>query len=432
MAKLSLESLPVSGKRVLIRVDFNVPLDANLHVTDDTRIRASLPTIEYVLKQGGKAILISHLGDPKGPDPKLKMDPVAARLSELLKMPVRKLDDCIGPEVEKAVSAMNPGDVILLENPRFHKEEKKNDEGFSKSLAKLADVYVNDAFGSAHRAHASTAGVTAFVAQSASGFLLEKEIKFLGDAVSHPERPFLAIIGGAKVSSKIGVIEHLLGKVNNLIIGGAMAYTFLRAQGIETGKSLVEEDKVELAKEILEKARAQKVGLLLPIDHVLVKEVKNEAPSRIASVKDTKSDEIGVDIGPETIKLYADTIAKAKTIVWNGPLGIFEMPNFARGTYAAARAIAGSGAVSVIGGGDSVAAVNQSGLAPKMTHISTGGGASLEYLEGKELPGIAALSEAYRESLPFVRGKRSAPETIGGVAVGQSLPPPTPPYKGGG
>lgn len=394
MAKLSLSGLSVQGKRVLIRVDFNVPLDENLRITDDTRIRASLPTIQDVLKKGGKAILMSHLGDPKGPDPKLSMDPVAKKLSELLGKPVQKLNDCVGPEVEKAVDAMQPGEVILLENTRFHKEEKKNDEGLSKALAKLADVYVNDAFGSAHRAHASTAGVTKFVSQSAAGYLLEKEIKFLGDTVSNPQRPFLAIIGGAKVSSKIGVIEHLLSKVDDLIVGGGMAYTFLKAQGIPTGKSLVEEDKVALAKEILEKAKAKKVSILLPLDHVAVKEFKNEAPSRTISAQDTAADEMGLDIGPETIKLYCAKIAEAKTIVWNGPLGVFEMPNFAKGTFEIAKAIAASGAVSVIGGGDSVAAVNQSGLASKMTHISTGGGASLEYLEGKELPGIAALSDA--------------------------------------
>ncbi len=394
MAKLSLRALPVKGKRVLVRVDFNVPLDQDLRVTDDTRIKASLPTLNYLLQEGAKLILISHLGDPKGPDPKLKMDPVAKRLAELIGKPVQKLDDCVGPDVEKAVAAMKPGDIILLENPRFHKEEKKNDEAFSRQLAKLADVFVNDAFGSAHRAHATTAGITKFVGQSAAGFLLQKEIQFLGDAVSKPEKPFLAIIGGSKVSSKIGVIEHLLGKVNDLIVGGAMAYTFLRAQGIATGKSLVEEDKVDLAKMILAKAKARNVGLLLPVDHVLVKEIKNEAVSRIAPVKDTQADEIGVDIGPETIKLYAEKIVKAKTIVWNGPVGIFEMPNFAKGTFAVAKAIAASQAVSVIGGGDSVAAVNQSGLAAKMTHISTGGGASLEYLEGKELPGIAALTDA--------------------------------------
>ncbi len=393
MEKLSLSQLDVKGKRVLVRVDFNVPLDENLRVTDDTRIRASLPTIERVLKAGGKAILMSHLGDPKGPDPKLKMDSVAKRLSELLKKPVKKLDDCVGPEVEKAVNAMQSGDVVLLENLRFHKEEKKNDEGFAKSLAKLADVYVNDAFGSAHRAHASTAGVAAFVSQAAAGFLMEKEIKFLGEAVSHPQRPFLAIIGGAKVSSKIGVLEHLLGKVDDLIIGGAMAYTFLKAQGIPTGKSLVEEDKVGLAKEILAKAREKKVGFHLPVDHLLVKEMKDDAKSRITVVSDTKADEIGVDIGPQTIHSYSEEIAKAKTIVWNGPLGVFEMPHFATGTFEIAKAIAASKALSIIGGGDSVAAVNQSGLASKMTHISTGGGASLEYLEGKELPGIAALTD---------------------------------------
>ena len=394
MSKLSLSQLDVKGRRVLIRVDFNVPLDENLHVTDDTRIRASLSTIEYVVKAGGKAILMSHLGDPKGPDTKLKMDPVAKRLSELLKKPVQKLDDCVGAEVQKTIASMKPGDVVVLENLRFHKEEKINDENFSKALAQLADVYVNDAFGSAHRAHASTAGVTAFVPQAVAGFLMEKEIKFLGDAVSRPARPFLAIIGGAKVSSKIGVIENLLGKVDDLVIGGAMSYTFLKAQGIPTGKSLVEEDKLDLAKEILAKAREKKVGLLLPVDHVLVKELKNDAPSRLAVMSATRSDEIGVDIGPQTIRVYSDLIARAKTIVWNGPLGIFEMPHFAKGTFEIAKAIAASGAVSVIGGGDSVAAVNQSGLASKMTHISTGGGASLEYLEGKELPGIAALTKA--------------------------------------
>ncbi len=394
MAKLSVKDLQLKGKCVLIRVDFNAPLDENLRVTDDTRIRASLPTIQYVLQAGGKVILMSHLGDPKEPDPKLTMDPVARKLSELLGKPVAKLNDCVGPEVEKAVSEMKPGDVILLENTRFQKGEKKNDETLARGMAKLADVYVNDAFGSAHRAHSSTTGVAKFVSQAAAGYLMEKEIKFLGDAVTKPARPFLAIIGGAKVSSKIGVLENLLEKVDDLIIGGAMAYTFLKAQGIPTGKSLVEDDKVETAKAVLEKARAKKVEILLPLDHVVVKEVKNEAPWKFVGLRDIAPDDIGVDVGPLTIKAYTEKIAKAKTIVWNGPLGIFEMPNFAKGTFAVAQAIASSGAVSIIGGGDSVAAVNQSGLASKMTHISTGGGASLEYLEGKELPGVAALTDA--------------------------------------
>ncbi|HRZ86244.1 MAG TPA: phosphoglycerate kinase [bacterium] len=395
MDKLFIEDLKVSGKRVLMRVDFNVPLDDKQNITDDTRIRAALPSIDYVLKNGGRLVLMSHLGDPKteGVVPELKMDPVAARLSQLLGKKVLKLDDCIGPEVEAAVTAMKDGDVILLENLRFYKGEKKNDEGFSKSLAKLGELYVDDAFGTTHRAHASIAGVTKFFTQCASGYLLQREIEFLSNAVNNPKRPFLAIIGGAKVSSKIGVIENLLTKVDSIIIGGAMAYTFLKSKGIPVGNSLVEDDKLDVAKTILADAQARKVELLLPVDHLIAKELKAGAASKVVKQNGIEDGWIGVDVGPETIALYATKIKGAKTVLWNGPLGVFEIADFAKGTNEVAKLIAQSGAVSIIGGGDSVSAVNKSGLAGKMSHISTGGGASLEYLEGKPLPGIEALTD---------------------------------------
>lgn len=393
MKKLFVEDLDLNGKRVLIRVDFNVPLDDKLNITDDTRIRAALPTIKYALDKGGKIILMSHLGDPKeGAAAGLKMDPVAERLSQLLGKKVLKLNDCVGPEVEAAVAGMKAGDVILLENLRFHKEEKKNDDNFAKSLAKLGDVYINDAFGTAHRAHASVAAVTKYFKQCACGYLMQKEIEFLDHAVNNPKRPFLAIIGGAKVSSKIGVIENLLAKVDTIIIGGAMAYTFLKSKGMPVGNSLVEDDKIDVAKSVLEAARGKKVDVLLPIDHVVAKELKAGAVSKVVKQDGIEDGWIGVDVGPETIKLYTAKVKSAKTVLWNGPLGVFEIQDFAKGTNAVAQMIADSGAISIIGGGDSVSAVNKSGLAGKMTHISTGGGASLEYLEGKPLPGVEALT----------------------------------------
>jgi len=395
MNKLFIEDLKVAGKRVLMRVDFNVPLNDKLQITDDTRITAALPSINYVLKNGGKLILMSHLGDPKteGEFPALKMDPVADRLSQLLGKKVLKLNDCIGPEAEAAVMNMKSGDVILLENLRFHKGEKKNDEKFAQSLAKLGELYVDDAFGSTHRAHASLAGVTKFFKQCACGYLLQKEIEFLDNAVNNPKRPFLAIIGGAKVSSKIGVIENLLTKVDSIIIGGAMAYTFLKSQGMPVGNSLVEDDKLDIAKNVLSDAKAKKVEVLLPIDHVIAKELKAGAVSKVVKQNGIEDGWIGVDVGPETIQLYETKIKGAKTILWNGPLGVFEIQDFAKGTNAIAKMIADSGSISIIGGGDSVSAVNKSGLAGKMSHISTGGGASLEYLEGKPLPGIEALTD---------------------------------------
>ncbi|MDP8262195.1 MAG: phosphoglycerate kinase [Candidatus Ancaeobacter aquaticus] len=394
MKKLFVEDIDYSGKRVLIRVDFNVPLNDAREITDDTRIKAALPTIKYVVDHGGKAVLMSHLGNPKTEEmfSQLRMDPVAARLSELLGKKVLKLDDCIGPEVEEAVSHMADGDVILLENLRFHKGEKKNDEEFSKSLARLGDVYVNDAFGTSHRAHASMVGVTKYFEQCACGYLLRKEIDFLDEAVNNPSHPFLAIIGGAKVSSKIGVLENLLSKVDTIIIGGAMAYTFLKSQGFKVGNSLVEDDKLGIAKKTLEDAKVKNVEIILPVDHRVAKEVADGVPSEIVG-KDIADGMIGVDVGPESIALYTEKIKSAKTILWNGPLGVFEIKDFSFGTFEVARLIAETDCVSIIGGGDSVSAVNKSGLADKMSHISTGGGASLEYLEGKPLPGIEALTD---------------------------------------
>ncbi|MDD5593886.1 MAG: phosphoglycerate kinase [Candidatus Margulisbacteria bacterium] len=382
--------------RVLVRVDFNVPLDDKQKITDDTRIRAAVPTIKYLADQGAKVILVSHLGRPKaGPDDKLRLAPVAVRLKELLGKPVAYVKDCIGPEVEAAVAKLNNGDVLLLENVRFYKEEEKNDPAFAKKLAALADVYVNDAFGTAHRAHASTEGVTKYL-KGYAGFLMEKEIKFLGQLLENPARPFVAILGGAKISGKIDVIENLLSKVNTLIIGGGMAYTFFKARGVEVGKSLVEADKIELAKEILKKAIDRGVPLMLPIDHIVADKFDANAEAKTVTRAGIPAEWQGMDIGPETITKFGHAIKKAKTIFWNGPMGVFEFDKFSKGTTAIAKMVAeatGRGAVSVIGGGDSVAAVEKAGLADKMTHISTGGGASLEFVEGKVLPGIACLQD---------------------------------------
>ncbi len=391
MNKKTITDIDVSGKRVLVRVDFNVPLQDGA-VTDDRRIRAALPTIEYLLKNGAAVVLMSHLGRPKGQVvDDLKMDPVAARLSELLGRPVKKLDDCVGETVETAVNAMQPGDVILLENTRFHPEEKKNDPQFAAQLAKLGDVYVNDAFGSAHRAHASTAGVTEFLRPAVAGFLLAKELDYLGKALSNPEPPFLAILGGAKVSDKIGVIENLLPKVDALLIGGGMANTFFAAQGLAMGDSLVEKDAIETAKSLLE---ASGDKLFLPVDAVIANKFDANAEARIVPVDEVPAGWMILDIGPATIAHFANRLAAAKTVVWNGPMGVFEFPRFAEGTFAVARALADlNDATTIIGGGDSAAAVQLSGLAEKMSHISTGGGASLEFLEGKTLPGVAALDE---------------------------------------
>jgi phosphoglycerate kinase len=391
MNKKTIKDIDVDGKRVLVRVDFNVPLD-NDRVTDDRRIRAAVPTINYLLEHGAGVILMSHLGRPKGVyDPKLSMGPVAARLSELLNKPVKKLDDCVGKDVLETVEAMKPGDVILLENTRFHPEEKKNEAVFAAQLAALGQVYVDDAFGSAHRAHASTVGVTDSLRPAVAGFLLEKELEYLGGALADPTHPFLAIIGGAKISDKIGVIENLLSKVDSLLIGGGMANTFFVAQGKDVGSSLVEAEAVSTARQLLDKHADR---IILPVDCTVASEFGAEAEARVTSVDDVPTGWMILDIGPATIAHFANRLAPAKTVVWNGPMGVFEFPRFAEGTYAVARALAGLGeATTIIGGGDSAAAVEKSGLADKMSHISTGGGASLEFLEGKSLPGVAALDD---------------------------------------
>jgi phosphoglycerate kinase len=392
--KMTVKDLDLQGKKVFCRVDFNVPLDDQGRITDDTRIAASLPTLRYIIEQGGRLILASHLGRPKAaPNPKYSLAPVAPHLSKLLGKPVAMAKDCIGPEVEQLASGLRNGDILLLENVRFHAGEEKNDPAFCRQLAALADLYVNDAFGTAHRAHASTEGVARLLSPAVAGFLMEKEIRYLGGALAEPRRPFVAILGGAKVSDKILVIENLLAKVDALVIGGGMAYTFLRAQGHEVGKSLVEADKIELAGELLAKAAQRGVRLLLPQDHVIAREFKADAEHRVCTNTDFPADWMGLDIGPQTAELFAGLLKNAGTVVWNGPMGVFEFPAFAQGTFAVARALADSDALSIIGGGDSVAAVNQSGLDDRMTHISTGGGASLEFLEGKELPGIAALTD---------------------------------------
>jgi phosphoglycerate kinase len=385
----------ISGKRVLVRVDFNVPLDSSGKITDDTRIRAALPTIKQLVDKKAKVLLISHLGRPNGVDEALWMDPVAKRLGELLKKNVVKLNDCIGEEVESRVSKMASGDVILLENVRFYKEEEENDELFAKKLASLADIYVNDAFGTAHRAHTSTEGVARLI-PAVAGLLMAKEIEFLFNLLEKPEKPFIAILGGAKISGKISVIKNLLPKVDTLIVGGGMAYTFLKARGVEVGRSIVEADKADLAKETLKKAIDLNTPFLLPIDHVIADRVDQSANVKIVPRMGIEKDLQAVDIGPETIKKFGYAIKKAKTIFWNGPMGVFEIKKFSKGTISIAKAVASAtekGATSVIGGGDTIAAVEKAGVAKKMTFISTGGGASLKLLEGKTLPGIAALQE---------------------------------------
>jgi phosphoglycerate kinase len=392
MSYLSIRDLDLNGKRVFMRVDFNVPLQkneqGNMEITSDKRIKASLPTIQYALDHGAGLILASHLGRPKGkPNAEMSLKPAAARLAELLGRPVKMAPDCVGPEVESMLPA--PGEVLLLENLRFHAQEEKNDPEFAKKLAALCDVYVNDAFGSAHRAHASTEGVTRFVPKAAAGLLMEQELKYLGMATTNPARPCVAILGGAKVSDKIEVIENLGKVVDKLLIGGAMAYTFLKAQGEPTGKSLVEEDKVELAKKLLHDLGAK---LMLPVDHVVVAEIAPGAANQV--VETIPEDKIGVDIGPKTIERFAAVIAGAKTVIWNGPMGIFEKPPFDKGTVALAKAVAESGATSVVGGGDSEKAIKAAGVTDKITHVSTGGGASLEFLAGIKLPGVAALERA--------------------------------------
>jgi phosphoglycerate kinase len=386
MSTLSIRDLDLAGKRVFIRVDFNVPLAAGgREITSDKRIRASLPTIRYALGKGAGVVLASHLGRPKGkPNPEMSLKPIATKLAELLGRPVAMAPDCVGPAVEAMLPA--PGQVLLLENLRFHPEEEKNDPEFSKQLAQLCDVYVNDAFGSAHRAHASTVGMIAFVKQAATGLLMDKEIEYLTKAVKNPARPCVAILGGAKVSDKIEVIQNLMKVVDRLMIGGAMAYTFLRARGEGTGKSLVEEDKIDLARELMAEAGDK---LMLPVDHVVAAELKVGVDTKV--VDQVPGGLMGLDIGPKTIEAYEQVISAAKTVIWNGPMGVFETPPFNRGTEALALAVAASGAVSVVGGGDSEKAIKSAGVSDKISHISTGGGASLEFLAGIELPGVAAL-----------------------------------------
>ena len=393
MNKKSVKDIEVSGKRVLVRADFNVPLDEQRHITDDTRIRASLPTINYLVQQGARVILASHLGRPKGKvNPKYSLDSVAQRLSEKLGQTVSLVGDCVGTVAAEAVSKLQDGQVLLLENVRFHAEEEKNDPAFARELAKLADLFVNDAFGTAHRAHASTEGVSHYI-PAVAGLLMQKEVEFMGNALERPERPFVAIIGGAKVSDKIGVIENLLEKVDALIIGGGMANTFLKAQGFNVGKSLLEEDKVELAKQLIEKAQTKGVALELPTDVVAAKAFAADAPHRTVSVSEIQEDEMALDIGSASAEKFELHISKARTVIWNGPMGVFEMDAFARGTERVAQAVASCAGITIVGGGDSVAAVEKTGVADRMTHISTGGGASLEFLEGKVLPGVAALQD---------------------------------------
>ena len=396
MTKLTIQDLDLRGKRVFIRVDFNVPLKDGV-VTDDTRIRETLPTLRLAMEKGGRLVLASHLGRPKGgPDAKYSLKPAAKKLEELLGKPVAFAADCVGPDAEAKSKALKDGDVLVLENVRFHPEEEKNDEAFSKQLAALCDgVFVCDAFGSAHRAHASVVGITKFVMQAAAGLLMEKELAYIGKAISNPTRPFVAIIGGAKVSDKIEVVENLMKIADAMLIGGGMAYTFLKAQGVCIGKSLVEEDKLDLACKILLNVKRKNFKLMLPLDNVVTPEFKADAPTKVVEVSAIPADEMGLDIGPRTIAAYSAEIARAKTIVWNGPMGVFEMPAFAKGTLAVAHAVAdatSSGATSIVGGGDSVAAIHQSGLAGKISHISTGGGASLEFLGGRKLPGVEALT----------------------------------------
>ncbi len=394
MNKKTIEDVNVAGKRCLVRVDFNVPLDENKKITDETRIMGALPTIRYLMAHNAKVILCSHLGRPKGTfNMKYSLKPVADRLNELLDNKVTFAEDVIGPSAQAAVAACKEGECVLLENLRFHAEEEKNDPEFCKALAAFGDIYVNDAFGTAHRAHASTAGVAKYIPTAVAGFLIAKELEVMGGALENPKRPFVAILGGAKVSDKIGVINNLLEKVNTLIIGGAMAYTFMKADGKEIGLSLCENDKLDLAKSLMKKAADKGVKLLLPVDNVIAQEFKNDTPIKVVLDEDFPKDWEGMDIGPKTREIYADAVKDAGTVIWNGPMGVFEFPNFAEGTKAVAKALADSKAITIIGGGDSAAAVTQLGYADKMTPLSTGGGASPRFLEGVGLPGRACLND---------------------------------------
>jgi phosphoglycerate kinase len=396
MNKLTIDDVDLKGKRVLMRVDFNVPLEKG-DVADDTRIRASLPSIKKIIDSGGKAILMSHLDRPKGKVvPEMSLSPVARRLEKLLGKPVKFVGECVGPMVETEVSKLKDGEVLLLENLRFHPEEEKNDSEFAKKLASLGDLYVNDAFGTSHRAHASTEGATRYLKPAVAGYLVQKEIEYLGNALTSPKRPFVAILGGAKISGKIDVIENLLPKVDALLIGGGMMFTFLKAQGLEIGESLLEKDRLEMAKKLLERVESEKLPFLLPTDCVIARELTEDTESKTVHVKEISPGWKGVDIGPETINTFKGKIHPAMTIVWNGPMGVFEVDKFARGTYEIASLLTEAtarGATTIIGGGDSASAIAKAGLADKMSHISTGGGASLEFLEGKTLPGIAALTD---------------------------------------
>ncbi|MDO5022865.1 MAG: phosphoglycerate kinase [Eubacteriales bacterium] len=394
MSKKTVRDINPQGKLVLMRADFNVPMDENLNITDESRILGALPTIKFLLEKGARLVLGSHLGRPKGQvNPKYSLAPVAKRLSELLNQEVKMAKDVVGEDAKKCVESLKDGEACLLENLRFEKGEEKNDPDFAKKLASFGEIFVNDAFGTAHRAHASTEGVTHYIDENVSGFLIEKELKFLGEAVENPERPFVAILGGAKVSDKIGVIENLLNKVDVLIIGGGMAYTFVKAQGGSVGKSLLENDKLDLALSLIEKAKQKNVRLLLPTDTLVADDFSNDANTKVVPTSQIPEDWEGLDIGPKTHERFAGEIKNAKTVVWNGPMGVFEMPTFAEGTKAVAKAMAECQGTTIVGGGDSAAAVEQMGFGDKMSHISTGGGASLEFLEGKVLPGVAALSD---------------------------------------
>jgi phosphoglycerate kinase len=397
LTKLTIDDIALGGKRALVRVDFNVPLQDDLSIADDRRIRAALPTVEKVLAEAGRPVLMSHLGRPKGQVRKeLSLDPVARRLGQLLDCPVHMAPDCVGDDVESLVQRTRPGEVVLLENLRFYSQETGNDPDFSRRLAALGDVYINDAFGTAHRAHASTQGVAGHFHQAVAGYLLKKELEYLGRAITDPVRPFTAILGGAKISGKIEVIQNLLEKVDVLLVGGGMAFTFLKAGGLEVGRSLVEEDKIDVAKDILEKAAAGTIDFQLPLDSVVAPEIAANVPTRTVSRESIPPDWMGVDIGPQTRRLFADKISSGKTIVWNGPMGVFEMPPFDEGTFEIARAltaVTAAGGITIVGGGDSAAAMARGGFEDRVSHISTGGGASLEFLAGKPLPGVEALTD---------------------------------------